>query len=532
MSNQCRVRVCASACELSQSSYPPIAMLCLKDLNVDALIHIAELVPPQDWCCLAMVCRPTRDACRRAYVARYRSRHGKDPLKIRWRTQASTNDERLEWAVKHMGYRPNERTLCAVAFRGDLEFYKKVRRLWGLHSTDVYRFAGASGHIPMIREMIQGIATTHQFRNGAHRAIALSDVFVGMVAYDRVDALVAVYRYESHQRYTLELAEQCICDGSEAAFPFMLDHVPAASLTADAKMRMAVLAAGYGRAPILRVLFDRFGADLATHDAQTALMSRLFPDKANNAEQSWRHLWNPDDFRPVDHLQVFRYLVDDLQIDVPRQVISAAIRHGNLEAIDLLHRSHHPISTWDSEHWSLAFTFPTDLALADFVLRLDSTVRPDTEVLTLVTSRLTWVLFPGTQEVCVDALTLLRDRDVPWNDVCVRVAASRGALTVLQWMYRHGAPLDSETVLESAVALLEDHRGIARAVSDVPDRFFAMCTFLLSECRATWSASCLRLASEWTDDEGVLRWMVHAGAPVDQLSPRFARKLTLRGDAV
>ena len=428
------------------------ASFFLQDLDADALLCVARHTHPGDWLCLALQCRDAREACRCAHAERHRRVHGEDPARVEWRTLATASEARLAWAVACMGYRPAEGALRAIAFRGDLGMYDSVRRRWGLRETnDTYRYAGASGHLPTIRAILRRMNSNCMLPH--HHNEAVYELLYGMAAFDRVQALSVMWHLAAYEHRTLALAHACVTTGAEAALALVLERAPACVLHGARMERLAKGAASDGRAPLLRLLVPhlrRLWPGERGERACAALVHEVFADVPDAAEQAWRLKWDePEDFRPVDHVQVLRHLADDLGFDVPRTVVSQAIRHGSREALELLHRTRFPVHTWQDEHWVQALTCRPDPSLADWLLLLGGPPRLEGNVLALVTRKLLAV--EGNEARLLAVLDWLLARGVPWSGECTRVAASRGSVDVLLWMRGRGAPVDPATILEDAM---------------------------------------------------------------------------------
>jgi len=519
------------------------ASLRLADLDADVLLCVARRVAPCDWGPLALQCRALRRACEAALVERHlRLYGGDDPGPIRWQTAASSSMRRLRWAVDRMGYVPDERTLREIAFHGAATLFRKVhvRAEWGLRrielSYDVYRHAGAPGDARMIREMLRLNDRRSPGDEQAHLA-RREMLFHGMVAYDRAEALRTFRRPIDDDWHLLTLVPECISAGSEQALCLLLDTAPAELLTRQRVLLFYKAAMRFGRAGALAQLHRRYGARpaLAPNDEGRAALGRsAFPLAIDGALRDWTYFWPLDDFRPVDHMQAFRRLCEELGPPVPEGVVHLALRHGEEEAVEYIHRHHHPVGTWQASAWMVALmrdddNDEADLRLVDFAYRLAWRVTLDPRLLfSVIRATYHWHHGPpgDVARPCVLRLRWLLDRNVPWCDDCVDKAVSYGATEVLEWMLRHGAPMDRASILEAAPRILEMNVPHARAL------FRRTVTFLLDEgIGAVWSASCIRIASDVSrGDDDLLRWMVRMGAPLEDplLEPGLARRLRLR----
>ena len=330
--------------------------LQLLDLDSDSLLCIAREVCPDDWLPLAMACRSLNGACRMAYTERHPLSQG-----VEWRTSASANEKRLTWAVDCMGYRPDQITLRNIAFRGDVALFRKVWTEWrpdaGLPERaplmySIFRHAGASGNGVMIDEVIKWMPTDELDDT---RGECVQEVLSGLVHYDRVDNFLVRWMEMTNTDYDvlMKLVPTCIAAGTER----MLQDVLLPALHSHDVTRTDVLrwlhdAVGKGRAPIVKVLFERYacGPGRVVNDSlwHYQLMLKALPKEEDDALREWTaYDFDDKDFKPVDHFATFRVLCETMRIPVPEVMIHACLRKGNTEVIEYIHlhvadRTHPP----------------------------------------------------------------------------------------------------------------------------------------------------------------------------------------------
>ena len=544
------------------------ARISLQDLDADALLCITRRVPSGDWFLLAMQSRSLRSACRQAYIERHRTLFGKEPAEITFRTAASESKRRLEgWAVPEMGYRPDYRTLRDIAFRGDCRLFKHVSRKWRLDRLgdlplDIYRSAGASGDSSMIQHVFDATPRPHNdealhvLAEYVRRLSMYNDeVLFGLVEYDREANFAHWFPHLTRDNdgtfafAAYKLIPACIYAGSERLLPVLLDKAEATGFRAALTTATEVWfkdAFRAGRVCILETLFRRYGGSLSSA-LRASLAEHAFPVPMDFSWREWMSRWNPEDFRPVDHFAVFRFMCEEMQLlPVPSAVVTSAIRHNHKAAIEYMHRKgHHPVETWTTEQWALALTEFEDTGLATFAFRLGRNVPLRCDLIHKVVKRLNYQ-YRFSDLLMAEhgsrVLSWLLERNVMWRDeweTCVTWAVAHGNVSLVRWMLERGAPMDTNTILNWSTEILalsvSQPRGPGLVTNLEADaQFRTTVTFLLEECNARWSSSCILTASGhryWVPDgydiHEVLMWMVEKGAPVDHedLEPSFVRNV-------
>ena len=448
-----------------------------------------------------------------------------------------------------MGYQPDQRTLRDIAFTGDHRFFIYVARKWTIDpvNLDVCRHAGASGRINMISHVVDCIPQHAQQEDVRD---CRRELLTGLVQYDRDSDFVIwlMLLTRNDERFILDLVTIGIRAGARNVLAIMLDrvHSEQLELTQQRIARWFSAAVRAGRAHILDALFRRFAgrlsADTRNITARNAFPARTMDVHLDDIFIDWMANWNPDHFRPVDHMAVFRFMCEDMALtNITDAVLTSAITQNRTDAIRYMHATHlRTVQSWTDAHWTLALTQfdNTDLATAAHQLAHGLTLSPNLlrDTLRTINTRYnysdTHVAKYGVQ---VFSWLISRNADCA-NHMPIRTAVARGNVTLTRWMLQQGASINppppplaafaDTSILDTATDIL----GITPTTRS-DDRFKNTVAFLRQECDAQWSSSSILKASthrQWAPNvHPVLVWMADNGAPVDHplLHPSFIRNL-------
>ena len=577
-------------------SLSPLFLVCahtnasrsLADLDPDTLLCVARYVSPGDWFFLALQGTSTRDACKAAYLERHREVYGEPPAgtetgpAVRWRTYASSSRTRLDWVVKHMGYIPTTRTLCDVAFRGDVtvedpessehvDFYDYVRG--GLpgpwESYQVCHSAGASGRCCIVRH-IDDLSRNKVDDDGPHvYSQCVPAMIDGVVGFDRVDLLKTFY--DPGNSYT---TERILCQSaslaSEKVLKYVLEtrQVSSAHAPSEAALFLRVLQAAVesGCVSVLSLVCGSFSDQMQSLDRnqkEEFMRTRMFRvRKEEDLEARFFGLTEPRHL--PDHREVFRYMVEQMHFYPPPDLILPVVLFGDLDVVRYLHEAHYPMCTWLKTAWTnilvhQKFLFgsnssrgvegvDTSSYMAK-VVALDPTLRLDSDLLLWVMTG--WV--ETSPDFRVDEIKRYETVEVVrkachlvWSEACMRMAVSNGLWELAQKMLKDGVPFDKGTILEDAVTLLDTRRTIvcfSASLLDATTVVHILCLSLLSK-GAVWTPRCIESVAQYdmhlrqtgeANEKYVstIQTLVMNGAPYDEsmlkaLNPVVARRLTLR----
>ena len=502
-----------------------------------------------------MQCKSLRDACREAYIERYKTFFTDPPQQIRWYTYATSSPVRLDWVVRYMNYTPSTRTLAGIALCGrvntttsnstqDVQFYENARSMWQLVETHdehyhsdsyqgVFYHAGASGRLDMASHLLA--------RNGEpddSNRYNVCYLFVGVVDCDHVEIFEALYERVPDD-YITSLMMRSLQNGSIRVINVMLDRARLPLLELPRRMIIDLLeeAANSGYLVVLQRLcefYTRFIHEVAVPDELRAIIDKSFLlIPADTYMRRMSCFVHGTDYKLPNQHDVFTYLAQEQNFPIPMSMICSVVINGSKDALRYIHEHHHAVSTWEpddpyseEEHedpWLYIFTSSRvnyagdDESPVAYLFKLDTDLRLENGLIRRVLrswlEQATYLYDPDmeeevpckvskeTQAICILALDCLRLRGkLEWPLSCVDLAVQHGCVDVAEWLIRSGAPFDASTLLESAVTILNPRHVFFR-LHPLTAFEATVCFLLTDSVCAQWTEECIETIAEYSNDD-------------------------------
>jgi hypothetical protein len=536
-----------------------------KMLHRDEMKLILGFICNGDIFVLALQSKDLHLACYNEYTKRMQ----RIPAQVRWYTTASCTEARLDWARHEFPHPhrfvPNAKSLEVIALQGDVALYEKLcEEMPALKETfDVYRKAGASGEAKMIIHLL--IKNNNTNAHLDDRADNARCMLAGAALFNHVSVLrfiPKIYVIRSRD----EILDQAMRNGSVDVVKFMInnDAFPRTEEGLPEPFQVLKLferSMKHGRHEILRVVHEFFEHHLIAFPQQEenvrqAVSEHLIPPPFC-PDEAWVREWPNLTPNEPQVLETFKYAIEKMRIPylsyppvVAMRTTRKAIALGDLGLVTYIHEKLHPVSQWDVSTWCTGLQCTSSsFDMATHVYKLHPHI-PDNAMNKVIRNLLSDAAYYHVrsricrvgelEKQCMLAIDWLVARNVQCTCEHVTTAVSYGSVSVLNALVvKHGAPVDSNTVLEHAMRMMNPE--VVMFGEYRLTRFRDMVHYLRTIHEAQWTASCLRDAAayhqsykvsrsqRWPDLFTLIQQMIAEGVnPEHVQDAALRRRLSLR----